>query len=242
MHTVVFVRHGESEYNALKKCAGWLDCRLTSKGIAQARKAGQALLDQGYTFDVAYSSTLKRAVDTRRFLLEEMGLTGISTPQSWRLNERHYGGLDDLTREEAELKFGLETLRLCRQDFEFRPPSADKESSQRFGIDLLGSSLPKSESMNDAVGRSLDYWHNVIVPVVASRAAVLVVAHGELLRLLTGFLLQMGEQDIVRSPVLPNATPLVFEFNDDFTVSTRYFLPGFGALSPIALGAVDATV
>ena len=242
MHRVVFVRHGESEYNVMKKCAGWLDCRLTPNGVMQARSAGQMLRSRGYGFDVVFSSVLVRAVDTRCLLLDEMGLSGIDTQQSWKLNERHYGGLDDLTREEAELKYGQETLRLCREDFEYRPPLSTRKHVACFGGGPADDTYPNSESMNDAAARCLDYWQNVIVPVVSSGKRAIVVAHGEILRLLTGHLLEASEEEIVHTPVLPNATPFVFHFRDDFSVSAHYLLADSTELTPAVAAPVDAIV
>ncbi len=242
MHRVVFIRHGESEYNVLKKCAGWLDCRLTFNGILQARGAGQMLRSRGYAFDAAFSSVLKRAVDTRCLLLDEMGLSDIETHQSWRLNERHYGGLDDLTRDEAELKYGEETFRLCREDFGFRPPLATGKHVDCFGGGLADEPFPNSESMNDVTARCVDYWQNVIVPVVSSGKRAIVVAHGEILRLLMGHLLEASEEEIVCTPVLPNARPCIFDFRDDFSVSAHYLLGDSTELTPAAVGPVDAIV
>jgi len=221
---VVFLRHGESQYNVLKKFAGWLDCDLTPIGIRQAREAGRMLQEQGYSFDMAFSSELRRARDTRHFLLDEMGLGDIPTFKSWRLNERHYGAFDDLTREEAELLFGKETMRLSREDFRFCPPASTRCEPLYFGEQPPAESAPKSESMNDATGRCLEYWQNSVVPAVRDGKRVLVVAHGEILRLLTGHLLGMSEDEIVHAPVLRNATPLILDFTDDFTVSDHRVL------------------
>jgi len=233
LHRVVFVRHGESQYNVLKKFAGWLDCDLTSNGIRQAREAGRMLQDQGYSFDVAYSSALKRAKDTRYFLLDEMGLGDIPAYQSWELNERHYGAFDDLTREEAELQFGKETMRLCRENFRFCPPVSTTSETLYFGEQPTERPVPKSESMSDATERCLEYWSNAIAPALGAGRRVLVVAHGEILRLLTGRLLEMSEDEIVRAPVVANATPLVFDFGDDFTVADHYCLSQSNELSRV---------
>jgi 2,3-bisphosphoglycerate-dependent phosphoglycerate mutase len=225
LYRIVFVRHGESQYNVLKKFAGWLDCDLTADGIMQARKAGRLLKDSGYSFDVAYTSKLKRANETLRHLLDEMNLDSTSIFQSWRLNERHYGALDDLTREEAELKFGKEILRQCRENFRCSPPILVGGKNDHFGGQY---SMPNSESMFDVTARCLLYWNSVIIPAMTAGKSVLVVTHGELLRLLTGSLLEMDEEDIILTPVLPNASPLVFDLREDFSVSNHFFLSEIG--------------
>ncbi len=201
----MFVRHGESEYNVLKKCAGWLDCNLTANGIDQARTAGRLLAGQGYMFDVAFSSELTRAKHTRELILDEMGLSGIHLRQSWRLNERHYGGLDDLTKEEAESLFGQEAVRLCRESFHFRPPPAMDRRDACSSVSIPAGASVESESMQDATLRCLHYWQNVVVPAATSGKSILVVAHGEILRLLTGYLLHLREEEIVRAPIPSNA-------------------------------------
>ncbi len=228
------MRHGESEYNVLKKCAGWLDCNLTANGIAQARAAGRLLAEQGFLFDVAFSSELTRAKHTRELILDEMGLTGIPLRQSWRLNERHYGGLDDLTTEEAQCRFGQETVRLCREDFAFRPPS----SSSGVSVECLPPATPPDpESMRDATARCAWYWHGVVVPAVERGARALVVAHGDILRLLCGQLFEMTEDAIVHSPVAPNAAPFILEFNDDFGVAEHYYLSQIDDTVPVLVTA-----
>ena len=224
MYRIVFVRHGESEYNVLKKFAGWLDCDLTADGIMQARKAGKLLQENGYSFDIAYTSLLKRANETLHYLLKEMDLDDIAIFQSWRLNERHYGAFDDLTREEAELKFGAEILRQCREDFRCCPPvSIDRKRPYFSGLSW-GIELPESESLFDVTTRCLLYWNNVIVPALAAGKRVLVVAHGELLRQLTGYLLRKNEDDIFRTPVVQNATPWIFDLERDFSVSRNFLI------------------
>ncbi len=233
MFRIVFVRHGESEYNVLKKCAGWLDCNLTANGMAQARAAGRLLADQGYLFDIAFSSELTRAKHTRELILDEMGLAGIHLRQSWRLNERHYGGLDDMTKEEAECRFGQEAVRLCRESFRFRPPAAADRVDACSLVRLPDGSDLDSESMRDATVRCLHYWMTVLVPSARSGRSILVVAHGEILRLLMGYLLHMTEEEIVRTPVLPNATPVIFDFDGDLTVITHNVLCGSAQLSPV---------
>ena len=224
MHRVVFLRHGESQYNVLKRFAGWLDCDLNLDGIRQAKRAGQMLLDLGYSFDVAYSSALKRAISTLQCVLDEMSLNSISVNQSWRLNERHFGALDDLTNEEAELRFGQETLRLCREDFRFYPPISGRGQVPYFCEKPPVNMIPKSESMYDATSRCLVYWQHVIINSVRTGKCALVVAHGDILRLLTGYLLGMKEDEIIHLPVIANAIPLVFDFDNDFRVSAHYYL------------------
>jgi 2,3-bisphosphoglycerate-dependent phosphoglycerate mutase len=226
MHTVVFMRHGESQYNVMKRFAGWVDCGLTDRGISEARRGGTELSKRGYSFDLAYSSALLRASETMRFALHQMGLRGIPCRRSWMLNERHYGGLDGLTAEEVELVFGKETLRMSREDFNFSPPKKsyaghpDSRESTASNV----KSMPQCESMHEASLRCWQFWTESIMPAVASGNRVLVVAHGEILRLLTGRLLGVSESQIARSPVIPNATPWVFRFGCDFSVQGHQLL------------------
>ena len=164
-------------------------------------------------------------------------MNSIPLHRSWRLNERHYGGFDDPTRDEAELKFGAETLRHCREDFRFCPPVATTGNG-RHTVNTTGTVLPRSESMHDATTRCLIYWEHVLVPQVEAGQDVLVVAHGELLRLLTGHLLGMTEDEIIGMPVFPNAVPLVLELRDDFSVSSHHFLEQ--VKEPIGLARLPA--
>jgi 2,3-bisphosphoglycerate-dependent phosphoglycerate mutase len=172
------------------------------------------------------------------YLLDEMGLNRITTFRSWLLNERHFGGLDDLTREEAESRFGQETLRLCREDFRFRPPQSTGKETFYSGGRPPNGVVPRSESMSDATIRALACWRNVIVPVASTGMTPLVVSHGEILRLLTGHLLGMSEDEIVHTPVFPNATPMVIEFNDDFRVLSHYSLAGSCAAPEVSAAVV----
>lgn len=218
------MRHGESEYNVLRKFAGWLDCDLTAEGVSQARAAGRVLQEQDYSFDVAYSSELVRATETLRYSLEEMGLDNIPVHRSWRLNERHFGALDDLTGEEAELEFGQETVRRCREDFRFYPPISNGNGAPSSASRVDAAVIAGSESMHDTMTRCVGYWHDAIVPEVRTGKRVLTVAHGDVLRLLTGYLLAMSEEEIVRMPVPANATPMVFDLRDDLSVSGYFSL------------------
>jgi 2,3-bisphosphoglycerate-dependent phosphoglycerate mutase len=226
MHTVVFMRHGESQFNVVKRFAGWVDCGLTDLGIAQARRGGTELRDRGYSFDSAYSSALLRASETMGFALDQMGLRGIPCRRSWMLNERHYGGLDGLTADEVEVAFGKETLRMSREDFNFSPPKkshTDNDSSCG-STARTADNMPQCESMREASQRCWQFWTEGIMPAVASGDRVLVVAHGEILRLLTGRILGVGESEIPRAPVIPNATPWVFHFGRDFSVQGQEVL------------------
>jgi len=218
LHRVVIMRHGESRYNVLNRYAGWLDCDLTPEGVAQARRAGQVLREREYSFDLAHTSMLKRAVETLGYALAEMGMNDIPVRRSWQLNERHFGALDDLTRAEAEARFGQETLRQCREDFRFPPPGSTLKDTAYSGELPPGGVMPASESMHDATMRCLAYWQDVILPEVSTGKRALVVAHGDILRLLTGCLLGKTEDEIIHASVLPNATPMVFELGEDLRV------------------------
>jgi 2,3-bisphosphoglycerate-dependent phosphoglycerate mutase len=226
MRTVVFMRHGESHYDVMKRFAGWVDCGLTDLGIAQARRGGAELRARGYSFDSAFSSALVRASETMRFALDQMGLQDIPRRRSWMLNERHYGGLDGLTADEVETVFGKEILRMSREDFNFSPPKKPHtdNNSGCGSTARTADSMPQCESMREASQRCWRFWTEGIMPAVVSGNRVLVVAHGEILRLLTGRILGASENAIARTPVIPNATPWVFHFGRDFSVQGHELL------------------
>ncbi len=222
MIKVVLVRHGESEHNLADKFTGWVDCDLTEEGVNQAKEAGRILREKGYSFEVAYTSILKRANHTLDCILNEMQHKKIPIIRSWMLNERRYGALEDLSRSEARVRYGAETVRLCNQDYYFRPPfgeDGDRDGAcQKTDTGLL----PKTESMSDAAARALSYWNSSILSDVVQGKNVLIVAHGNILRLLLSCLKGIKGSDLANLPIFPHAIPVVWEFDSNLILTNHY--------------------
>jgi len=217
MHTLVLMRHGESTANLDGRYAGWSDVPLTDAGIEQARVAGRMLREAGLDFDLCFTSVLQRATLSLRYCLEAMDRSWLPTVHSWRLNERHYGALQGLSKAETEAAFGREQVRLWRRGFFTRPPAAGAEDRRRIQDDrrylgLDSADIPWSESMHDSVVRLTPLWHDVIAPSVASGKRVLVVAHGTTLRAFTRLLSGLPEEEVEQIEV-PNGRPIVYELD-----------------------------
>jgi 2,3-bisphosphoglycerate-dependent phosphoglycerate mutase len=227
---IILVRHGESVYNKLGKFTGWTDCDLTLDGMKQAVAAGRILKEKGYNFDVAYSSVLKRATHTLDLILEEMQLGQVKINRCWMLNERCYGALEALGRTDAVVKYGEETIKKCRQDYYFRPPSI-RQNNRDLGSEELS---PVSESMYDAATRVLSCWQKRIIPDVAGGKRVLVVAHGDILRLLTGHLKGLAAGEIAEMPPFPNAVPIVYTLDDTCGLVNHVLLTGTEEIPAVA--------
>ncbi len=228
MRKVVLLRHGESDWNKENRFTGWTDVDLSEKGIAEAREGGRVLKEQGYTFDVAYTSVLKRAIRTLWIVQEEMDLMWIPVYISWRLNERHYGALQGLNKAETAAKFGEAQVKVWRRSYDIRPPALEKSDPRWPGHDpryrgLSGQELPVTECLKDTVERFLPYWHETIAPAVRSGQRVLVSAHGNSLRALVKYLDNISEADIVELNI-PTGMPLVYELDDDLRPLKSYYL------------------
>jgi 2,3-bisphosphoglycerate-dependent phosphoglycerate mutase len=219
MHTLVLLRHGESDWNRENRFTGWTDVDLSATGIKEAHGAGRALRERGFTFDVAYTSLLKRAIRTLWIVLDEMDLMWIPVQRSWRLNERHYGALQGLNKAETSARHGEEQVKVWRRSYDVRPPALDPSDPRFPGhdrryADLAGDDLPRAESLKDTVGRFLPYWNRVIAPAVADGRRVLIAAHGNSLRALVKHLDGISDADIVGLNI-PTGVPLVYELDDD---------------------------
>src|SRR3569623_576892 len=209
------MRHGESTWNLDNRFTGWTDVDLTEKGIAEARHAGLLLKEAGFTFDLAYTSVLKRAIRTLWVTLDEMDLMWLPFVHSWRLNERHYGALQGLNKAETAAKFGDEQVLIWRRSYDIPPPALEKDDARYTGNDpryrdLTPEELPLTECLKDTVARFLPYWHGTIAPTIQSGKKVIVAAHGNTIRALVKYLDNVSEEEVVGLNI-PTGVPLVYE-------------------------------
>ncbi len=228
MTKLVLLRHGESTWNLENRFTGWTDVDLTPKGIEEAHTAGRLLREDGYTFDVAHTSLLKRAIRTLWITLDEMDLMWIPVHRSWRLNERHYGALQGLNKAETAAQYGDEQVLVWRRSYSTPPPllTADDPrhpSRDRRYAGLSSSELPLAESLQDTVARFLPYWHETIVPDIRAGRRVVIAAHGNSLRALVKHLDGISEDEIVGLNI-PTGIPLVYELDDDLAPIRHYYL------------------
>jgi 2,3-bisphosphoglycerate-dependent phosphoglycerate mutase len=228
MYKLVLLRHGESLWNRENRFTGWTDVDLTDHGREEARRAGRLLKESGYTFDVAYTSVLKRAVKTLWLALEEMDLMWIPIYNSWRLNERHYGALQGLNKAETAQKFGEEQVLAWRRSYDTPPPALATDDPRHPGGDpryatLSSAELPRTECLKDTVARFLPYWHETIAPAVRSGRRVVIAAHGNSIRALVKYLDDVSDADIVGLNI-PTAIPLVYELDDTLRPLRHYYL------------------
>ncbi|ASG28092.1 2,3-diphosphoglycerate-dependent phosphoglycerate mutase [Fusobacterium polymorphum] len=219
---LVLIRHGESEWNLENRFTGWKDVDLSPKGIEEAKSAGKILKEMNLVFDVAYTSYLKRAIKTLNIVLEEMDELYIPVYKSWRLNERHYGALQGLNKAETAKKYGDEQVHIWRRSFDIAPPSIDKNSeyypkSDRRYADLADSDIPLGESLKDTIARVLPYWHSDISKSLQESKNVIVAAHGNSLRALIKYLLNISNEDILNLNLV-TGKPMVFEIDKDLKV------------------------
>ena len=228
MTKLVLVRHGESTWNKENRFTGWTDVDLSERGRQEAREGGEVLKNAGYTFDVAFTSVLKRAIRTLWTVLDEMDMMWIPVHRTWRLNERHYGALQGLNKAETAAKFGEDQVKIWRRSYDIPPPALTPDDERFPGRDpryrgLSQQNLPLTECLKDTVARFLPYWHESIAPAVRSGQKVLVAAHGNSLRALIKYLDNVSEADIVELNV-PTGMPLVYELDDDLKPLNRYYL------------------
>jgi 2,3-bisphosphoglycerate-dependent phosphoglycerate mutase len=228
MHKVVLLRHGESVWNKENLFTGWTDVDLSEKGRQEALEAGQVLKAQGYTFDVAYTSLLKRAIRTLWITVDEMDLMWIPVVRDWRLNERHYGALQGLNKAETAAKYGEAQVKVWRRSYDIRPPVLEESDPRYPGHDpryqgLTKEELPLTECLKDTVARFLPCWHEVIAPAISAGKRVLITAHGNSLRALVKYLDQIPDAEIVELNI-PTGMPLVYEVDDQLKPLNRYYL------------------
>lgn len=228
MRKVVLLRHGESVWNKENLFTGWTDVDLSEKGIAEAKEAGRVLKEQGYIFDIAYTSVLKRAIRTLWLVQDEMDLMWIPVVRDWRLNERHYGALQGFNKAETAAKYGEQQVKVWRRSYDIRPPALEESDSRYPGHDprykgLTNDQLPLTECLKDTVARFLPSWLEVIAPDVRSGRRVLIAAHGNSLRALVKYLDNIPDQDIVELNI-PTGMPLVYELDDNLRPLQHYYL------------------
>jgi 2,3-bisphosphoglycerate-dependent phosphoglycerate mutase len=228
MYKLVLVRHGQSTWNLENRFTGWTDVGLTEQGVSEAHDAGRMLREEGYTFDVAYTSVLRRAIKTLWIVLEEMGLEWIPVYRAWQLNERHYGSLQGLNKAEMAEKFGEEQVHIWRRSYDVPPPSLemDDERHPRFDpryADLKPEQVPSTESLKITLERVLPYWHSTLAPAIQSGQRVLVAAHGNSLRAMVKYLDNVSEGEITGLNI-PTGIPLVYELDGDLKPVEHYYL------------------
>lgn len=228
MHKLVLLRSADSLWSEENRFAGWTDVGLSEKGVLDSRKAGKILKENGFTFDVGYTSYLKRAIRTLWLILDEMDLMWIPVTRSWRLNARHYGTLEGLKKSDVVKEHGEEKVLSWRRDYDVKPPILEKEDPRYPGNDirykeLSSTNLPKSESLKDALNRVLPIWQQVIFPELRKKKNIIIVAHGNLIRALIKEFDKIPEKDISQLEI-PHSIPLVYEFDDNFKPIKSYYL------------------
>ncbi len=228
MKKIVLLRHGESTWNKENRFTGWTDVGLTERGLAEAVAAGQLLKREGYDFDVAHTSMLKRAIKTLWSVLEEMDRMWIPIHHSWRLNERHYGALQGLNKAETAAKFGEQQVLIWRRAYDTPPPAlAEDDPRLETGdpryVGLAPGEFPRTECLKDTVDRFLPYWFETIAPMVKSGKNVIIAAHGNSLRALIKYLDDVSNADIVGLNI-PTGQPLVYELDDELRPRKHYYL------------------
>jgi 2,3-bisphosphoglycerate-dependent phosphoglycerate mutase len=228
MYQLVLIRHGQSTWNLENRFTGWVDVDLTPLGVEQAQAAGRLLKAQGFSFDVAYTSVLKRAVWTLWHTLDQLERTWLPVVHSWRLNERHYGALEGLNKADTAEKYGDAQVLQWRRSYDTQPPALDpadarcERSDPRYA-QLRAGEVPLTECLKDTVARVLPFWNDTIVPAIASGQRVLVVAHGNSIRALMKHLDRISDSDIVGLDI-PNGVPVVYELDAAFRPISRRFL------------------
>jgi 2,3-bisphosphoglycerate-dependent phosphoglycerate mutase len=228
MIKLVLLRHGESQWNLENRFTGWTDVDLTPKGVAEAHESARLLEKDGYTFDVAYTSVLKRAIRTLWIVTDDMDLLWVPVHRSWRLNERHYGALQELNKAETAAKFGEDQVKIWRRSYATPPPALTPDDKRHPGRDPRYAGLPKedlplTESLKDTVARFLPYWHGTIAPDIKAGKRVLIAAHGNSLRALVKYLDDVPESEIVELNI-PTGIPLVYELDESLRPLKHYYL------------------
>ncbi len=227
MHKIVLLRHGQSTWNLENRFTGWTDVDLSDQGRAEAAAAGKLLREEGFEFDLVYTSVLKRAIRTMWLALDELDQMWLPVIRDWRLNERHYGGLQGLNKAETAEKHGEEQVKIWRRAFDIAPPPLEESDDRYPGHDrryagLSKEELPLTESLKDTIARFVPYWNDVIAPQVKSGKRVLIVAHGNSLRALVKHLDNISDADIINLNI-PTGIPLMYELDDNLKpLASRY--------------------
>ena len=228
MYKVVLLRHGQSTWNKENKFTGWVDVDLSEKGVVEAKEAGKILKAEGYSFNIAFTSVLKRAIRSLWIVLDELDLMWIPVIRHWRLNERHYGALQGLIKADTAAKYGDEQVQIWRRSYDIQPPALEKNDEQYPGNDpryseLTDAQLPLAECLNDTVERFIPYWEETIAPVVKEGKKVIIAAHGNSLRALVKYFDSVPENEIVGLNI-PTGIPLVYELDEKLNSTKNYYL------------------
>jgi 2,3-bisphosphoglycerate-dependent phosphoglycerate mutase len=228
MIKLVLVRHGQSMWNLENKFTGWTDVELSKQGIAEAKEAGRVLKRLGFRFDLAYTSVLKRAEDTLDYILKEMEQEDIEIKRSWKLNERHYGALQGLNKDETKKKYGEEQVLLWRRSTDTRPPELEETDARYPGNDpkykeLSKDELPKTENLVDTIKRVVEYWNSDIKQEIKKGKRVIIAAHGNSLRALIKYLDNISDEDIIKLE-LQTGNPICYELDDNLKPIKHYYL------------------
>lgn len=240
---LVLIRHGESVWNKENRFTGWTDVELSDKGRQEASEAGKLLKKEGFIFDFAYTSVLKRAIHTLWSVLDELNQPWLPVEKSWKLNERHYGALQGLNKAETADKYGDEQVKLWRRGFAITPPALEKSDERYPGHDLrykglTDKELPLTESLALTIERVMPYWLEVIAPRVAAGERVVIAAHGNSLRTLVKYLDNINDDDIIELNI-PTGAPLVYEFDDNMQVIKHYYLGDAEAIAAKAAAVAN---
>ena len=243
MYKLVLIRHGESTWNLENRFTGWTDVELTPTGVEQAKEAGRLLKAEGYEFDVAYTSVLKRAIWTLWHTLDQMDRTWLPVVHSWRLNERHYGGLQGLNKAETAKQYGDEQVLVWRRSYDTPPPelTADDPRGQRQDVryaKLKQDDIPLTECLKDTVARVMPVWNESIAPAIKAGKRIVIAAHGNSIRALVKYLDNIGDDEIVGVNI-PNGIPLVYELDADLKPIKSYYLGDADAVAKAAAAVAN---
>jgi 2,3-bisphosphoglycerate-dependent phosphoglycerate mutase len=243
MIKLVLLRHGESVWNQANLFTGWTDVDLSDTGRAEAKEAGTVLKAEGFSFDIAFTSVLKRAIRTLWIALDELDLMWIPVEHSWRLNERHYGALQGLNKAQTAAKYGDDQVLIWRRSYDVPPPALEESDPRYPGADpryqvLSPSELPLTECLKDTVARFLPYWHQTIVPAIQNDKKVIITAHGNSLRALVKHLDQISDDEIVGLNI-PTGVPLVYELDQELKPLRHYYLGDPDAVAQAAAAVAN---
>ncbi len=235
MYKIVLIRHGESVWNKENLFTGWTDVDLSEKGLIEAHTAGRKLKEEGFVFDEAWTSVLKRAIRTLWICMDELDQMYIPVNNDWRLNERHYGALQGLNKAETAAKYGEEQVKIWRRSFDTPPPALEMDDPRYPGKDpryngLRSDQLPLCESLKDTCERTLPFWNQIIVPRLVAGKRMIIAAHGNSLRAIVKYLDNISDDKIVELNI-PTGIPLIYEFNEALKVTRHYYLADEAAVA-----------
>ncbi len=224
MIKLVLVRHGQSMWNLENKFTGWTDVELSENGVKEAIEAGKALKEKGFTFDVAYTSVLKRANHTLEYILKELGEENIPIKRSWRLNERHYGALQGLNKQETSDKYGSEQVHIWRRSYDVKPPALEENDERYLEMkNKYSEYVPHTECLKDTIDRVIPYWNDEILPSLKEGKKVIIAAHGNSLRGLMKYLDDMSDEEVVNLEI-QTGNPICYELDDNFKPIKHYYV------------------